>query len=281
MSPWLWGIGALLALWSAAALVRGNFDPTVFIRGADGRPSSSKLPFVMWTAVVIFSYVSVFAAAPGAERWRLRVDVPEELLAVVALAAATLLAARGITVSHVRRGQVGKTAAKGGLSFLVSGDQGELDFTKAQMLAWTVIVMALYLSRLALLLRAQPSGRVALPTLEPSLVVLLGIGQAVYLGKKLVSVDLPRLSGLSPASGRAPLPLTIMGTAMGDKEGSSLTLDGMPVAVFVTSWTDEKIELTLPATRPDGTSWPRDRAVSVGLVTGGRASANTLLFTFA
>jgi len=281
MTPYAWGALAVGAVWIAGALVSWSLDPRALFRGEDGRASASKLQFLMWTATGVFSYVSVFAAAYGRAGWQARVTIPEELIAAMGLGVTSLIGAKAITTSQVATGRAVKTAATdASVSWLVTDDQGSLDLTKIQMLGWTFIAIGTYLIRTIGLVHHLPGGDVQLPSIDPGLVLLSGIGHAAYLGGKLVSTETPRLMGVSPPSGRAPLPVTITGNGLGTKEGASLILDGAPVAMFVSSWSRERIEVTLPPTRPDGTPWPKDRAVSLGLMSGGRFSANNIPFTF-
>jgi hypothetical protein len=294
MSPFIWGTLGLIVLWLAGAVAYWSFDITVLFRGADGRLSASKLQFVMWTAVVMYTYVSAFAAAASQGRWSATIKIPPEVVAAMGLSVATLVGAKSITVSQLVRGKIGRkdrVSSEGGgagrqngtgVSDLICEDDGSPDFTKMQMLGWTIIAAGLYCAQAIDLIRDLPGGDVVrLPGIDAGLVALAGIGHAAYLGKKVVSEEEPRLSGIAPPSGHAATPLTLFGRGFGQKDGAALVVDGIPTAVLVTAWSDERIDLVLPATRPDGAPWPHDRAVSLGIVTGGRPTVNTLPFTFA
>ena len=272
----------VVALWLAPACLSSSFNLAILFRGEDGRPSSSKLQFMLWIMASIFSYVSLFAAVSWAKGGAPQIVISGELVAALGLSVSALVAAKAITVAQVAHGKTSKPPHRSAsLSSLVNDDAGNLDLTKVQMLGWTVIAITTSMIRLAATIRRLPDADLEIPAPDEGLVALCAVGYAAYLGKKLVSTDGPRLTGLSPPSGRAPLQITIMGTALGDsKEGASLTLDGSPVAAFISRWSDERIELTMPSTRPDGTPWPRDRAVPVGVFTGGRVSSNTVPFTF-
>jgi hypothetical protein len=276
-----WGLAALLGIWLASAFVSWSFDPSILFRGEDGKSSSSKFQFLLWVATTAFSFVALLSAAFSTGGSQARIELPDEVVAAFALSVATLVSAKAITVAQIANGRTSKPAHRNGsLSALVTDDSGNPDLTKVQMLGWTVIAVTVYLARVVAVVRHLPAHNLQIPALDRSLVMLCGVGYIAYLGKKLVSTDRPRLIGLSPPSGHAPLSVTIIGTGMGTREGASVILDGLPVATFVSFWSDRRIDLTLPSTRPDGTTWPNDRAVSVGLSTGGQLSSNTILFTF-
>ncbi len=278
------GLAADVALYLAFALMSGTWDPRKYVLGKDRRASSSKLQFLLWTAVVGFSYAAAFAtyaARASQGQWDFHIVIPPALIAAMGLSTATLVGAKAITTSQVASGSVAKENAPApDHSGLVRGDSGDPDFAKAQMLGWTLIALVTYAVRMYAFLE-KPPAVAALPDLDESLVFLSGIGQAAYLGKKFVTTEVTRLTGITPASGRAPLPVTIVGMGFGQREGGAIAIDGAPVAAYVAAWSNERIELTLPGVRPDGTPWPRDRAVSIGVVAGGRTSVNTLSFTFA
>jgi len=279
MHPFVWGSAAVLALWGAPAVVTWTFDPVRLFRGADGRPSASQFQFLICIALLVFSYVSALAAEGS---WRTGVSVPRGLLTTIGMSALTAIGAKIITGAQLLNGRLSKRHSRSSsLAFLFVEDDGRPELARLAVVAWTVIVAAIQLVRLAWLLHDIPSGPLSLPPVDDGMVGLLAVGHAAYLGGKIVSFDRPRLTGLAPSSGHAPLPLTIIGSGLGCGEGASLIVDGMPVSVFIGSWTHDRIELTLPPTRPDGTPWPRDRPVSIGLITDGRSTLNVLPFTFA
>jgi len=282
MHPFVWGTTAVLVLWAAPAVVTWTFDPVRLFRGGDGRPSASQLQFLICVAFLLFSYVSGFAALAAEGRWLAGVVVPPGLVAALGTSALTAVSAKIITSAQLVRGRISKRFhPTSSLAFLILEDDGRIDLGRVALLAWTMVAAVVQLIRLWCLLDDLPAGPLSLPSMDDGVVGLLALAQVAYLGGKLVSFDQPRLTGLAPASGRGPLPMTITGRGLGWGEGALITVDGMPIAVFVGSWTNERIELTLPGTRPDGTPWPRDRPVNIGLISEGRNTLNALPFTFA
>ena len=103
--------------------------------------------------------------------------------------------------------------------------------------------------------------------------VLMGLGQGAYLGKKLVTTSTPRLSGVSPsvvAAGTSPT-VTLSGAALGDGVGDQVLLDGMPLSMPPSSWSDTNIQFPWPSTQASGNPWAMGQQVSVGLIVNGQA----------
>jgi hypothetical protein len=111
--------------------------------------------------------------------------------------------------------------------------------------------------------------------------VLMGLGQGAYLGKKLTSTTTPRLTGLSQGSGKPGTMVTITGLQLGEKQnGSLITINGNPFfPVPAPEWGDTQIKFTIPAKQADGSDWLAGQRISIGVIVGGQEGANTLPFT--
>jgi hypothetical protein len=111
--------------------------------------------------------------------------------------------------------------------------------------------------------------------------VLMGLGQGAYLGKKLTTIDTPRLTGLSAGSGLAGSPLTIYGLSFGTTQnGGLITIDGnafYPDAPV--KWEDTQITFQLPLNSVSTERWTFPQRISVGITAEGQPSANSLPFT--
>src|SRR5262249_12150336 len=85
--------------------------------------------------------------------------------------------------------------------------------------------------------------------------VLMGISQGGYLGKKLVIFGTPALFAPDPLSGKLGTSITVIGSGLGDEQGSSqLLLNGAPIAV--TAWSDSSIQFTVLVDDPaTGVAW--------------------------
>jgi hypothetical protein len=296
---YLSGLIVLFVLLVCYRMFGGTFNLAKLIMGADGRASSSKLQFLLWTIVTIYAYVAVYAARLAQHIYLLPEDeIPVQLLTAMGLSVVTAAAAKGITVGYTAAGRLEKQTPpgvppKGGV-FLDDG--GNPDLSKIQMLCWTFIAIGVYLvtlfSKLSCMLHLSPQdlavvhGAVAknavalvtIPDISPALMVLMGLGQGAYLGNKLVTVETPRLTGLVPGAGIPGSSLTLSGEAFGPAGSQAqVTIDGAPLEQPI-AVTDGKLAFTFPPRRADGSPWPAG-PVSIGVLAQGRAGANTLPFT--
>jgi hypothetical protein len=321
VDPAVYAAISLLVLLILYRILTGTFNVFKVIEGADGRPSTSKLQFWAWTVVALVAYVMIFAAR--AEKGYLSApDVPPNLLLAMGFSVITAVGAKAITTSQIKNGQLAKTsvgaaaaAASGpttvagatkptaaavtnlelavqstsGLGGLAKEDDGTIDLSKVQLLAWTVVAIGVYAISLFSVVAATKAlaqdtvvdfGKLpAFPDISPALVVLMGLGQAAYLGRKLVTTDTPRISGLVPSSGSIDTQVKVLGASFGDNGvGSQVTLDGMPIAMN-TTWSDNQITFCFPSKRPDTGNWKPGDTVQVGVIAGGIYSANSYPFT--
>lgn len=206
----------------------------------------------------------------------------------------------------------GPVRRHGGWSNLITDDQGSPDLTKIQMIAWTFIAIGVYLVGLVALVSDIPAAirnmrdeqgkpvapqqiteayasehpavvnRISLPDISPALMVLMGLGQGAYLGTKLVTSNVARLTHLTPSAGRPGTQVSIAGVQFSDApDGNQVVLDGKPMAEAAIVVNASLLQFDFPLTRSDGTSWAAGQVVTVGLISGGQPSANMLPFTVA
>jgi hypothetical protein len=291
--PLFWGlltVGGYLILAAASSSTR---NPLGVALGADGRLSSSKFQFFLWTGVVLFTYVWLFAArqaqAPGAGPVN---DLPKNVLLAMGFSITTLATAKGITVSYVNSGRVTKTAPETGwdtsLAGLVAGDDLRTpDLPKMQMLVWTLIAAVVYLMRVASQLdefvACTPSTTTnCFPDIDAALMVLMGLGQGAYLGAKLATADTPGITVITPQRVLPGSDVAISGSLFGTTQGRSvLGLGRDLVPILPNSWSEGAIVFTVPVKRNDGLPWTRDEQAEIGLWIDGRRVAGPSFVTIA
>jgi IPT/TIG domain len=240
-------LGVVTALGFLVALPRlldGRKRCSVLWVGSDGRASTSKFQFYIWTAVGLFSYVQLYTVkALGGDCHPLE-GFPRALLIAMGMSTLTLVSAKAITTSLVSGGKIDKsTDSANPLGGLIQDDAGQPELMKIQLLAWTAIAVVVYLLQV---FTAALARKCELPDLDSSLVALMGLGHGAYLGKKLVTTDTPRLTSLSPSRVLPGMIVTITGLSLGDENSSQLTLDGVPFLLPITTWTDTQIVFTVP-----------------------------------
>lgn len=273
--PYWVGLGAvgvtLLLIW----FVAGTWNPLKLAEGADGKTSTSKLQFLLWTGVIAFSYVALFAERVRLDEISPIDEIPENVLIALGISVVTVSGAKGITANYVNTGRLIKPNGGGGGA--AKDDDGYADLSKIQMLLWTFIALFAYL--LAVIHEIEVARLPEMPDIDPALMVLMGLAQGAYLGKKLVTTTTPRITGLSPAEVVAgETKVTLSGTAIGNTAaGTEVTMDGNVIpAGSSTSDADADITFTVPKVQPTKGAWPAEGLlVQIGVQTNGNASANT------
>jgi hypothetical protein len=281
------------------------------IQGADSRPSTSKLQFFWWTVAVVFSFAALKLRQLQVDP-TLTLSIPPMVMAAMGTSAVTAVAAKALAVNEADKKNRSPNAQPlnalapsanatadsistvevkpttnlavsneniekeippaGDVRYTVTDDAGNPDLTKIQLLAWTVIAIALYLWRVVIDISATVP-RETLPDIDLALVVLTGLSQGTYLGRKLVPDNTPWLLKIEPEavkSGEDTL-MKVTGQNFGSRQnGSMITIDTNPVTVDVTQWSADKIIFKLKSEKPAGT------ILHIGVVVGGQTSANAL-----
>lgn len=306
----LWGVYAVVVLFAIASALSGRFWPSKLVEGSDGRLSISKAQIAVWTATVAYSYVTLYAARALQAHDVHPIDsIPQNVLIVLGISAASAIGAKAITVSKISSNQIQKTDKLPGtasFSDLIAGDDNCPDLNKVQLLFWTLVSVAVYVSLTNGALQhflggldcsslpatgtpltglngtggARDLNCLGLPNIDAVLMVLMGISHGTYLGGKLTMADLPRIASVTPLSGPPGTTVVLQGFDLGAVLGS-IYLDNRPYwgdgASIV--WTDAKISFAWPAQDADGTDWDTGRSVAITIVTGGQTANGAASFT--
>jgi len=99
----------LVACYWISVLVTGSANPLHIAMGADGRLSTSKFQFFIWTGVVVFAYILLFSSIDEKHRAILS-RIPTNVLLVMGFSVTTAVGAKGITVSYLNSGQIAKSS---------------------------------------------------------------------------------------------------------------------------------------------------------------------------
>ena len=187
--PYAVGVGFVIVFFGIYSLTtKGGFSS--LYEGADGRLSTSKFQFFLWTIVVLFSYAAIYTLKllPPAPHFDPISSLPENVLIALGMSVASASAAKAITVSYVNTNRIAKSTNKKESKFgeIFEDDAGIPDLSKLQMLAWTFIALATYVIAVAHNISTQNP---ELPDIDKSLMVLMGLGHTAYLAKKAVSSD--------------------------------------------------------------------------------------------
>jgi hypothetical protein len=280
---YLFGVGVVVVAVVVTFVVTGG-KPWTVIDGADGRPSTSKFQWTIWTAIVLFAYSAIYFARARNGSWEALPDVPPNILIVLGFSTTTMVVAKGITTQFVANGRVVKPAGtQGGL---LTDDGGQSDLSKVQLVMWTLLAIGIYLATVVKQVSAVAAGssvqgsNAGLPDIDASLMVLMGLAQGGYLGKKLVTATQPAPTSVSPPRAAAGQVITVAGSGFGALQGtSSLTLNDNPVNV--SAWSDTKIVFALPRQLPDGTAVVAGITLQIGLLINGQPAGQLLTLPIA
>jgi len=283
-------IVTLIVLYLMYGLGAGSWDVSKIWEGYDGQASTSKFQFFLWTIVIFIAYVSILAgkvANCASAGFNDIPAIPRNVLTALGLSIVTAATAKGITSSYIASGKMSKSGGgiKNGLAGILQDDTGAPDLSKIQLVGWTVISIVIYAAAVYYkvlyigLSAAKDLGSFGLPDIDPSLMVLMGLGQGAYLGKKLVTTSTPRLTGVSPSSvpiptaASTPAVVAINGTGLGATQGGNqILLDGVPFHGIPALWTDSSVQLSWPISPAAGTTWTAGQVVNLAVLVNGQSS---------
>ncbi len=95
--PYLIGFGILILFLIAYRFFSRTWDVLKLAEGADGKISSSKFQWLVWTIVALFSYAAIFAARIKFGIYATTLSIPPHLLISMGLSTTTMAAAKGGT----------------------------------------------------------------------------------------------------------------------------------------------------------------------------------------
>jgi len=281
------GFAALGLLYLVTAILSQHWNPKELVNGFDGFASSSKLQWFLWLMVILYGYAAIWALRALQGDYTALSDIPVNLLTVLGFSTGTAAAAKGITSGYVQSGKVSKPGAPASepgrnTGGIFQDDGGAPDLSKIQMMGFTTVAIGIFVATVVhQILGAKTNADLttSLPNIDPSLMVLMGISQGGYLGKKLVTFGTPALYPPSPASGVPGTSVTLRGSNLGSPHDTSsqLLLNGTPVDG---TWSAGSVQFTVPANDPaTGVPWTGlPKPVQLVVSSGGTAS-NPVSFT--
>lgn len=247
------GLGVLLLLYVVTAAMSRHWNPRELVNGFDGFASTSKLQWFLWLVVIIFAYTALWVLRAEQSDWSALNKIPVNVLTVLGFSTGTAAVAKGITSGYVQTAkvtkpgppQVGATAANTGGIF--QDDSGVPELAKIQMMAFTIIAIGIFLATVIHQIVTDDISA-GVPDIDSSLLVLMGISQGGYLGKKLVTFGTPTLYTPDPARAAPGTAVTLPGANLGT--AGQLLMNGTPIAT--TSWSASSIGFSVPAANPAG-----------------------------
>ena len=250
--PFLFGSIGLLVLYALSIAFTRSFKPWALACGKNKDISTSLAQFLIFTAITIFCYSTVFSA------WLIYnpskplsfPSVPVNLMILMGLSIITTSGSKGITLSYLQSGQLSQNDK----SNLFSNRDGSTDLTKVQMFAWTIISAGIYLYQFVNIVNAyQTTYVIYLPDIDNTLLILMGISQGGYLTGKLVQKNTPpEIDLVVPNIVRPQAKITLMGVHLGNNEGNTILITDQCGNIAevdkenICEWSDTRINFTLP-----------------------------------
>lgn len=276
---WLYPALSVAVMWALAILVSGSLNPLRLAMGVDGYLSVSKFQFLMWNASVLFAFVWILGARGASTIADL--NIPEHVLYAMGISIGTFAVAKGLMTAYVGSGRVSKPAnpdPNASPTQLVAKDDGQTpDLVKIQMLVWTLVAVVVFLVQTAQSVATNSDMTpAAIPDIPATLMILMGLSQAAYVGNKLVANDIPVLTSVSPAQAGVGAAIVIAGVNLGG--GVTTRFNDIAVSFNQVEPNSANYTITLPAfvgTDPVtlGSNW------CISIVVDGIRSANQLAFT--
>ena len=202
------GFGVVLCYLIVCRVVSHRWSFWVLAEGQDGRLSTSKAQWLMWTIAVAFSYVAIYTMRSLHGNHDALSTVPQNVLLALGFSTFTMAGAKGITTAYVADGRVskgGQSSDQSRVGDLLKDDSGATDLSKSQLLIWTLIAIGIFLANVvyqigSIATNGANPGNDSLPDINQALLVLSGLAQGGYLGKKLVTSNRLQASTVLPAS---------------------------------------------------------------------------------
>lgn len=184
--PAITGIVIVLAIYLIAKLgstfTGGKFAVAKLITTADNRLSVSQFQMLLWTFVVAWAYFTVFVFYGYPDT----IALPTNLLVLMGFSLGSFVAVVAIAKSRGDNENPAERAATPQFDDLFTGKAG-FDLGKFQMFAWTILAVAGYILRIVKLIgNPEIPETVTLPDIDSTMLGLMGLSQAGYLGKKMV-----------------------------------------------------------------------------------------------
>lgn len=260
------------------------------VSGEDGRLSTSKFQWFVWTIAVVGGFAAVFAALGLKGYTATDLGVPSNILIALGFSTVTVATAKGITVSYIAGGRVTKSSNTSGSvqGGVLVDDKGIADLSKIQLITWTIIAIGIWIYLVARNLNDIVNGSLpdknalALPDIPAALMVLTGLSQGGYLGHKLVSVD-PSFSvnALVPSTARPADIVQLFGNGfksatdkpnLTQRDNSFVLVGG--IQAKTSWWSDTLIRFQVPDVSPDGNNWSGTESAVVTIVIDGQQPDN-------
>jgi hypothetical protein len=237
--------------------------------GQDGRTSTSKVQFALWTVSLAYGLLVIIIHLGSYTNQTLD---PRYLL-LLGFPAGAAIGAKVITTGQLDAGTIAKpqanpatTSVASSVADIVRNDQGGADLGDAQYLIFNLVALVAFWVAFA----HDPT---KLPVLSDTLVALTGVSASAYVVKKAAWTQPIAITGVVPSVAVPGANVTITGTNLDDGTGLAPTvyIDGQAAAVG--NFGPSQLVVTVPPIPPRVPPGPRAVVVDLLSPTGNRTAS--------
>jgi hypothetical protein len=246
-----------VVIFAAHRIIRKTKDThlTDIIRDDDWYPSLALFQFVMWTSLIAFLYLGIYLTRAFGGVTAFPPSIPTNILTLLGISVGVPIVSGGVSsikyTTDTPKQRPPDKDLKPFSSMLEENDKPTL--TRFQMFIWTwigvIIYLALFLAMITGPGALQAVQNLSLPDIDPTLVALMGLSQAGYIGGKAVASLAVEVTSISPSQGKAGQSISLLGSGFGSKasEGAVWFDDTHVLGSSVDNWTNSRIDLKVPA----------------------------------
>jgi hypothetical protein len=155
------------------------------IKDATGYPSLAKFQLLLWTIIVTFAFFGIYLTRIFEGVLTPPPMIPTNLLTLMGIS--VIVPALNKKASAYRYGIAHPPAPDGTKTVSMLQENNTLELTRLQMFSWTLVSITIYLLLLysTVVSKMGDAQNLILPDIDGTLVVLMGLSQAGYLGGKI------------------------------------------------------------------------------------------------
>jgi hypothetical protein len=226
------------------------------IRADDGYPALSIFQFLLWTFIILFVFLTIYLIRIfGGVFDPPQASLPINILALMGISVAVPATSYVISAYRYKSAEQkekSRMEKKPAFSTMLTEDNRPT-LSRFQMFAWTWISIAIYLAVffLDVSIISRPVEQLRLPDIDPTLVILMGLSQAAYLGGKIASKITLEVTKVNPTEPKLGQIMSIFGTFSDKTIGGIVWLNGRALQSTskneVLSWSADRIDIRVPS----------------------------------
>jgi len=171
------------------------------LHDSEGYGSLTNFQFFLWTAVFLFSIVWVYAVRIQGGVLTPTVGWPSNALALMGVNTVSAVMSKAIDTNKQSKSKAIPKYKERSLWTMFNEDDGRPTLARVQMFIWTWVSVTIYIYILFTMFFgpflnsnvfvATPLCALTIPDVDPTLVTLMGLSHAAYLGKKYYTTPSP------------------------------------------------------------------------------------------